>query len=46
MIASGDALIAAVRSHAPGDQVTITYVTNGQTKTAQVILDTLDTGGR
>lgn len=46
VIASGDALIAAVRSHAPGDQVTITYVTNGQTKTAQVILDTLDTGGR
>jgi putative serine protease PepD len=46
VISSGDALIAAVRSHAPGDQVTITYVVNGQTKTAQVTLDTLNTGGR
>ncbi|SIR76099.1 S1C family serine protease [Williamsia sterculiae] len=40
-IASGDALVAAIRSHAPGDQVTITYTTGGQTKTAQVTLDTL-----
>ncbi|NED62454.1 PDZ domain-containing protein, partial [Streptomyces sp. SID10244] len=31
-IASGDALVAAIRSHAPGDTVTITYVVNGQTR--------------
>ncbi|AZG45218.1 trypsin-like peptidase domain-containing protein [Gordonia insulae] len=43
-IASGDALVAAVRSHAPGDNVTITYVVNGQTRTAQVTLETLRTG--
>ncbi len=42
-IASGDALVAAIRSHAPGDQVSITYVVNGQTKTAQVTLETLQT---
>ncbi len=46
VIPSGDALIAAVRSHAPGDTVEITYEVNGQEKTAQVTLDTLDTGGR
>jgi putative serine protease PepD len=46
VIASGDALIAAVRSHAPGDKVSVTYEVNGQTKTAEVTLDTLDTGGR
>jgi putative serine protease PepD len=46
VIPSGDALIAAVRSHAPGDNVKITYEVNGQEKTAQVTLDTLDTGGR
>ncbi len=32
-IASGDALVAAVRSHRPGDEVTITYRRNGQTGT-------------
>lgn len=42
-IASGDALVAAIRSHAPGDKVTITYVVNGQTKTAEVTLETLQT---
>lgn len=46
VIPSGDALIAAIRSHAPGDTVAITYEVNGQEKTAQVTLDTLDTGGR
>jgi putative serine protease PepD len=46
VIASGDALIAAVRSHAPGDTVSVTYEVNGQNKTAEVTLDTLDTGGR
>ncbi|MFW0795655.1 trypsin-like peptidase domain-containing protein [Gordonia sp. CPCC 205515] len=42
-IASGDALVAAIRSHAPGDTVNITYVANGQTKTVPVTLETLQT---
>ena len=42
-IASGDALVAAVRSHAPGEKVTVTYVANGQTRTASVTLGTLTT---
>ncbi|MGB3699079.1 MAG: trypsin-like peptidase domain-containing protein [Gordonia sp. (in: high G+C Gram-positive bacteria)] len=37
-IASADALVAAIRSHAPGDSVKITYVIGGQTKTADVKL--------
>jgi putative serine protease PepD len=39
VIASGDALVAAVRSHRPGDEVTITYTrgsTTGQTAKAQL----------
>ncbi|WP_424805621.1 trypsin-like peptidase domain-containing protein [Rhodococcus sp. 27YEA15] len=40
VIADGDSLIAAVRSHAPGDKVTITYTEGGQTKTADVTLGT------
>lgn len=40
IIASGDALIAAVRSHAPGDTVTITYTDGGSEKTAKVTLGT------
>ncbi len=43
-ISSGDALVAAIRSHAPGDTVTITYTINGQTKTTQVTLETLQVG--
>lgn len=43
-VPSGDALVAAIRSHAPGDTVTITYVINGQTKTTQVTLETLQVG--
>ena len=46
VISSGDALVAAIRSHAPGDTVSITYTANGQSRTVQVTLDTLDTGGR
>ena len=42
-IASGDALVAAVRSHAPGEKVTVTYVADGQTRTASVTLGTLTT---
>ncbi|NDK92590.1 PDZ domain-containing protein, partial [Gordonia desulfuricans] len=41
-ITSGDALVAAVRSHAPGDRVTVTYQVGGQTRTAQVTLATLE----
>jgi len=38
-IGSADALVAAVRSKAPGDQVTLTYVdAGGASKTAQVTL--------
>jgi len=45
-ISSADGLVAAVRSHAPGDNVSVTYSVGGQTKTTQVTLATLDTGGR
>jgi putative serine protease PepD len=39
VIASGDALVAAVRSHRPGDEVTITYNRGGQTgQTAKATL--------
>ena len=37
-IASGDALVAAVRSHRPGDDVKITYHRGGQTATLTVKL--------
>ncbi|MBD0862254.1 trypsin-like peptidase domain-containing protein [Gordonia sp. zg691] len=42
VISSGDALVAAVRSHAPGDTVTVTYRVNGASRTAQVKLGTLE----
>jgi putative serine protease PepD len=38
IIADGDSLVAAVRSHRPGDEVTLTYERNGQEKTAKVKL--------
>jgi putative serine protease PepD len=37
-IADGDSLVAAVRSHRPGDEVTLTFVRNGQEKTAKIKL--------
>jgi putative serine protease PepD len=37
-IDSDDALIAAVRSHRPGDTVTLTYTRNGSTHTTRVTL--------
>ncbi|MDL9938966.1 trypsin-like peptidase domain-containing protein [Gordonia sp. ABSL1-1] len=40
-IASGDALVAAIRSHAPGDVVAVTYKVNGAERTAQVKLSEL-----
>ncbi|OZE33885.1 peptidase S1 [Rhodococcus sp. 05-2254-6] len=42
VISSGDALIAAVRSHAPGDSVTVTYNEGGSEKTATVTLGTAE----
>ncbi|HXR70048.1 S1C family serine protease [Actinocrinis sp.] len=37
-INSADSLVAAIRSYKPGTPVTLTYVRNGQTATAQVTL--------
>ena len=37
-IASGDALVAAVRSHRPGDQVKLTITRNGQTQSITATL--------
>jgi putative serine protease PepD len=37
-IADADALIAAVRSHKPGDTITVTYTRNGDRRTARVTL--------
>jgi len=37
-IDSADALIAAVRSHRPGDKATLTYLRDGETRTATVTL--------
>ncbi|MGZ0150062.1 trypsin-like peptidase domain-containing protein [Kribbella sp. WER1] len=37
-IASGDALVAAVRSHRPGDQVKLTITRNGKTQTITATL--------
>ncbi len=42
IVSSGDALIAAVRSHAPGDSVTVTYTEGGSEKTATVTLGTAE----
>ncbi|TQF74342.1 PDZ domain-containing protein [Rhodococcus spelaei] len=49
MIDSGDALIAAIRSHAPGDKVKVTYTdaNGGNPKTVEVTLAAAPTtGGR
>jgi putative serine protease PepD len=37
-VADADALIAAVRSHKPGDTITLSYTRNGERRTAQVTL--------
>jgi putative serine protease PepD len=42
-VATADALIAAVRSHAPGDQVRVAYLRGGQTSTVMVTLGKSDT---
>jgi putative serine protease PepD len=38
-IADADALVAAVRSHKPGDTIAVVYARNGERRTAQVTLD-------
>jgi len=39
LITDPDSLIATIRSYRPGDKVTVTYVHGGQTKTADLTLD-------
>ena len=39
LITGADSLVATIRSYRPGDQVTVTYVRGGETKTAQLTLD-------
>jgi putative serine protease PepD len=39
LITDADSLIATIRSYRPGDQVTVTYTHGGETKTAQLTLD-------
>jgi putative serine protease PepD len=39
LITDADSLIATIRSYRPGDQVTVTYDRGGETKTAQLTLD-------
>ncbi len=38
-VADADALVAVVRSHKPGDKITVVYARNGERRTAQVTLD-------
>ncbi len=39
LITDADSLVATIRSYRPGDQVTVTYIRGGETKTAQLTLD-------
>ena len=39
LITDADSLVATIRSYRPGDQVTVTYLRDGETKTAQLTLD-------
>ncbi len=39
LITDADSLVATIRSYRPGDQVTVTYLRDGQEKTAQLTLD-------
>jgi putative serine protease PepD len=43
-VTSGSDLTSAIRSHQPGDKVTITYIRDGNGKTAEVTLGELPTG--
>lgn len=39
LITGADSLVATIRSYRPGDEVTVTFVQEGETKTAQLTLD-------
>lgn len=39
LITGADSLVATIRSYRPGDEVTVTYVHEGESKTAQLTLD-------
>jgi putative serine protease PepD len=39
LITDADSLVATIRSYRPGDQVTVTYERDGETRTAQLTLD-------
>lgn len=39
LITGADSLVATIRSYRPGDEVTVTFVQDGETKTAQLTLD-------
>jgi putative serine protease PepD len=39
LITDADSLVATIRSYRPGDKVTVTYVRDGETKTAELTLD-------
>jgi putative serine protease PepD len=39
LITDADSLVATIRSYRPGDKVTVTYERDGQTKTAELTLD-------
>lgn len=39
LITGADSLVATIRSYRPGDKVTVTYLHDGETKTAELTLD-------
>jgi putative serine protease PepD len=39
LITDADSLVATIRSYRPGDKVTVTYTRDGETKTAELTLD-------
>ena len=39
LITDADSLVATIRSYRPGDQVTVTFLRGGETKTAELTLD-------
>ncbi|MBF4162937.1 trypsin-like peptidase domain-containing protein [Nocardioides sp. CBS4Y-1] len=39
IITGADSLVATIRSYRPGDKVTVTYLQDGDTKTADLVLD-------
>jgi putative serine protease PepD len=39
LISSADSLVATIRSYRPGDQVSVTYEHDGDTKTVTLTLD-------